>query len=68
MAAVCTVWKNATEPIRALWAVLRMGTLCSCISARKITKDVGTKMPASVEEIDVAAQVVVSELNSENNS
>lgn len=39
-----------------------MGTLCSCASARKITKDKATKMAAGVEEIDAAVQVVVSEL------
>lgn len=48
------------EPIRALWVGVRMGTFCSCASARKITKDKFTRMAGSVEETDAAVQVVVS--------
>lgn len=50
------------EPIGALWVRLRMGLLCSCAGARKITKDKATKMAAAgVEGMDAAAQVLVSE-------
>lgn len=50
------------EPIGALWVRLRMGLLCSCVSARKITKEKTTKMAsAGVEGMDAAAQVLVSE-------
>ncbi|XP_076615648.1 uncharacterized protein LOC143338810 isoform X15 [Chaetodon auriga] len=35
-----------------------MGTLCSCTSATKMTKDKARKMAASAEEVDAAAQVV----------
>lgn len=62
---VSTILQNEQEPIGALWAGLRMGTLCSCASARKITKDKAAVMmmaAASVEEVDAAVQVVVSEV------
>ncbi|XP_078019706.1 uncharacterized protein mapta isoform X36 [Epinephelus lanceolatus] len=35
-----------------------MGTLCSCVRARKMTKDATVKIAESVEEMDAAGQVV----------
>lgn len=39
-----------------------MGTLCSCASARQIRKGTAKKRGASMEEIDTAVQVIISEL------
>lgn len=49
-----------TEPIRVLWVGLRMGILCCCTRARKITKVEASRMAASVKEIIAAVQTVVS--------